>query len=380
MPNPNAIVALVARIEPSVEKLRGFEAFSRYPNGFSILFEDGQTARLYPEREREGGLEGRRAVGRLEILEQLRQLLAPVYLEVDPATRAIKELLIPLVTQVTNILETGGAEIEVVLRASHARHVLKRENRDFGLMLDTLRAAQQNKNWLIVTETDAPEIIDVRPSPHVPKLPEGIDQEPGPGKRTGGPLYRWFCRWFCCPFRWLCCVSAEKAEEMFNLVSATTCNPLTVPPPCIPFLYPDDGCWARAHEMCRLMIAAGVSPRKVWIDGHLYVNTRNNPACYVRWGWHVAPTLCVRRRFCRFQTMVIDPSLFTTPISKATWKGVQGDPSATLTDTDASVYWRNYIPTDPAYVDTNYRLQIYRLKLQNRSLQPAGPPPYAYCP
>src|SRR5712664_338514 len=116
---------------------------------------------------------------------------------------------------------------------------------------------------------------------------------------------------------------------MFNLVSATTCNPLVVPPPCIPFLYPDDGCWARAHEMCRLMLLAGAWPRKVWIDGNLHTLSKNNPNCYVDWVWHVAPTLCVRLGFWHAEDMVIDPSLFTTPVSEPTWKGVQGDPNAT---------------------------------------------------
>jgi hypothetical protein len=75
--------------------------------------------------------------------------------------------------------------------------------------------------------------------------------------------------------------------------------------------------------------------------------------------------------------MVIDPSLFTTPVSKATWKGVQGDPGATLTDTDASDYlWG---ATDPNYTQTDYDLNTYRLQLQARALQ-QGPPPYANCP
>jgi len=128
------------------------------------------------------------------------------------------------------------------------------------------------------------------------------------------------------------------------------------------------------------MIAAGAKPRKVWIDGKLRVNTKNNPNCFVKWGWHVAPIICVRRRrFGQSENMVIDPSLFTTPVTEATWKGVQGDPNATLTETAASVYWRNAIPTDPNYVDTNFRLAFYRLQLKNRSLQ-FGPPPYAFCP
>jgi hypothetical protein len=38
------------------------------------------------------------------------------------------------------------------------------------------------------------------------------------------------------------------------------------------------------------------------------------------------------------------------------------------------------MPTDPGYVDTNFRLNYYRQALKLRSLQPAGPPPYAFCP
>ncbi len=164
-------------------------------------------------------------------------------------------------------------------------------------------------------------------------------------------------------------------------MNATTCDPLTVPAPCIPFLYPDDGCWARAHEMYRLMLAMGVTAQKVWItaDTFLHVLTRNNPNCYVDWGWHVAPTICVCQSFFFSQPMVIDPSLFKTPVTKAQWKAIQNDPGATLTDTDGSIYmlWGNQ--TDPSYTQTNYFLNYYRLQLQARSLQ-YGPPPYANCP
>ena len=131
------------------------------------------------------------------------------------------------------------------------------------------------------------------------------------------------------------------------------------------------------------MIAMGLSPRKVWIDhsvgNWLHVNTKNNPNCYVEWGWHVAPTLCVRGpRFFNRQRMVIDPSLFTTPVTKATWKGVQGDPGATLTDTSADQFWHGGGP-DPNYAHTIAILAQYRLTLQTRALQ-VGPPPYANCP
>jgi hypothetical protein len=128
------------------------------------------------------------------------------------------------------------------------------------------------------------------------------------------------------------------------------------------------------------MINLGLKPKKVWIQGSLYVSTKNNPNCGVWWGWHVAPTLCVRGPgFLQTQSTVIDPSLFTIPVSKAEWKSVQGDPIATLTDSDASIFylWGNV--TDPAYTQTNQVLATYRLQLQVRSLQ-QGPPPYANCP
>jgi len=359
MPNPNAVVALVSRIDPPVTRPPA-EMMREFPNGFLVELEGQQSARLYVTE---------RSAGMLEILEGLRKLRAPVYLELDPDTRGIVSLLIPDVSRVGKIYEREG-NVEFLLELSHARHILTRENSDFDLFVETLRNAQAKNAVVAVTQNDKNEIVDVRP--HVGESPHtgaAVPSHPTP------PLRRGCLWWFCCFFR---CVTPRRAQELFDLCAAQTCNPTTVPPPCIPFMYPDDGCWARAHEMCRLMINAGAHPNKVWIDGWLHTLTKNNPNCFVNWGWHVAPTICVRKGWFRCSDQVIDPSLFTGPVSKATWKGVQGDPNATLTDTAASVYM---LPnqTDPAYADTNFQLDKYRLKLKNRSLGPSGPPPYAYC-
>lgn len=135
--------------------------------------------------------------------------------------------------------------------------------------------------------------------------------------------------------------------------------------------------------MVRLMLAMGLKPQKVWIQGWpLPPDTRNHPNCKVTWGWHVAPTLCVRAKWWWFwgTRMVIDPALFTTPESKTTWKNVQKNPSATLTDTDGSYYhWIASQPDDPGYAKTNHYLSLYRLELQARAIQ-IGAPPYANCP
>lgn len=362
MPNQNAIVGRIVQIEPSIENLTATEAFRRHPDGFSIGLEGDQIVRLYPSD---------RAAGILQILEGLRQLRAPAYIELDPQTRGVARLLIPVITRVAKILERAGEGMLVELTNSHARHLLARKNPDYATLLDALRAAQAKNASVIVTETDDHEIIDVRPSSEEPKISGTV---PPVEKKIGRRFPKW---WWCRCFCWFRCVTLNTAQQMFNMVSATTCNPLTVPSPCIPFLYPDDGCWARASEMCRLMIAAGVNPRKVWIQGSLLAKTRNNPSCQVQWGWHVAPTLCVRRGFCCTETMVIDPSLFPYPVSEEAWKAIQNDPNATLTPSGASDYF--WGTTDPTYSQTNVDLQYYRLQLQNRALS-MGAPPYAYCP
>lgn len=176
-------------------------------------------------------------------------------------------------------------------------------------------------------------------------------------------------------------VTSQRAQQLFDLVNSTVCCPASAPAPCIPFLFPDDGCWGRASEMCRLMIADGAQPMKVWIYGSLLVQTSNSPICHVGWGWHVAPTLQVDTG-SGTDTYVIDPSLFPGPVTKTVWKSVQGDPSATLVDTDASVFYRDSgggITLDPTYSQTQSVLTTYRNKLKLRSASSDGPPPYFAC-
>jgi len=378
MAGPNAIVALVARIDPPADKTGAAELLRHHPDGVSVAFEGEQTTRLF---------QGHVGAGYLDILEQLRRMRAPAYVEFRPDTREITRLLIPLVSRVAKVDELGDGGVGVELDASHARHFLKRDTLGYDELLATLRRAAEKREPVAVTESDDQAIIDVRPWPQEPAGPANPVKEQRPGlfarlaRLIWWPfgLILWPLRWIWWPFRCCGCISTTRAQQLFDLVSAQTCNPLSVPPPCIPFLYPDDGCWARAHEMCRLLINAGASPKKIWIDGNLHTPTRNNPACFVHWYWHVAPTLCVRLSWFHCEDMVIDPSLFTKPVTEAAWKGVQGDASATLTPTAASVYMRP-AQTDPGYTDTNVQLNYYRQKLKLRSLQPAGPPPYAFCP
>jgi hypothetical protein len=175
-------------------------------------------------------------------------------------------------------------------------------------------------------------------------------------------------------------ISLQRSRELFDLVNAKVCCPGNPTAPCIPFHYPDDGCWGRAHEMCRLMIGAGAQPRKIWISGALRVASRNHPSCQVRWGWHVAPTLEVSTA-SGASSYVIDPSLFDEPIPQATWVAAQNAPGATITHTGPEIFHNFYAPDrlDPTYAKSNDVLATYRNELLLRTAEPDGPPPYLNC-
>jgi len=371
MANPNAVVSRVLRIEPPLERV-ALETLHAI-GAREVELEDGRRIRLDPDDPRYAGF--------AQVLDGLRIQRMPVYLELDPASSTISRLLIPYVARVVSVRSGERGALDIQLAPSHARHLLRRDNADFAEFERQLLAAQHSGDPLIVTDDEAHNVIDVRafrPGPDAPPPPPPWPA-PWPPSWLRDRLNRLW-HWHGWPWWWFRCISWSRAQQVFDAMSATTCDPLTVPPLCIPFLYPDDGCWGRAHEMCRLMIAMGLSPGKVWIEGWLAVSTRNNPSCMVHWGWHVAPTLCVRRPgFLRSREMVIDPALFTTPVTRSSWKSVQGDPNASLTSSSASVFhlWGN--ETDPTYAKTNGVLARYRLELQSRAVQ-HGAPPYAHCP
>jgi hypothetical protein len=167
-------------------------------------------------------------------------------------------------------------------------------------------------------------------------------------------------------------VISARAQQLFDLLASQ---------PQIPFQYPDDGCWARANEMCRILLLNQVTPGKAWIYGNLHVATKNSPACSVSWGWHVAPILSVTQADGTSANMVVDPSMFNQPATEATWKGAMHDPNAQLVETDASVFQRTVsgsIAYDPGYVLTQQTLRTYENELLVRVAED-GPPPYN-CP
>ncbi|MFC1835098.1 protein-glutamine glutaminase family protein, partial [Thermodesulfobacteriota bacterium] len=254
MPKPNAIVDRITGLSPKVPAPAA-DFMREAPEGVTVEFAGGQTAKLDPKDARSPGY--------AEILDELRDMEAPVYAEVDPETQAITKVVIPLTTRVWTLKDMESGDLDVALEMSHARHVLKQDNPEFQEISQALKNAQADDLTVIVTETDENEIIDVRMGPNRAGVAE-----------PAGPLAEESRR---APTE----VTPAKAKSLFEKAKGKSCDPRGIAEPCIPFVYPKDGCWVRAHEMCRLMMEDGVEPGKVWIYAHsvLEVRTPNDPSC-----------------------------------------------------------------------------------------------------
>lgn len=110
-------------------------------------------------------------------------------------------------------------------------------------------------------------------------------------------------------------LTEEEARQVFDFLKNQA---------DIPFRYPEDGCYARAHEMARLLELNGISSRKVFVFGNLSVKTPNAARGKVSWWYHVAPYVRVRQADGTVVEKVVDPSLFSDGArSVAEWTGTQ---------------------------------------------------------
>lgn len=156
--------------------------------------------------------------------------------------------------------------------------------------------------------------------------------------------------------------------------------------PHIPFQYPLNGCWARAHEMARLIESYfDPDPRdvvaKIWNFGpRLSVKTGNNPFCEVEWRYHVAPVVKIGKNPLE-DLLVIDPALFEEPVPVDTWRCRQSDLSQEHLFTTRHAYKVAAAPpSKPLFAkenpgQTEEDLQTYRDQLFSM-IYCSGPLPY----
>ncbi len=236
--------------------------------------------------------------------------------------------------------------------------------------LRVLQSAVGKDVPILIAKNNGGWIFDVQP------LPTYVVFETPPFKRVR-----------CGPEISTCTSILEREQEINDLVVAMMTHTCVLPRPdedCIPFLFVEGGCVARAHRMCELLADCGVDARKLWLFGDLCVETPNRRECQVPWVSHVAP-------FVRLNTTrgpeirVIDPSIFPDrSVSCEEWIAAQHDSSALLLYSDASIYILTEICfgrleapniTGKDLRETVVDLQDYRTML----LEMDPPPPFDHC-
>lgn len=175
----------------------------------------------------------------------------------------------------------------------------------------------------------------------------------------------------------------KQAKKVFDFCAKQSCH-LPGPPtvsPCIPFQYVIDGCYARAHQMRKIITERfGYCCEKVFSfanqnNDDLAVRADKWGGCCVYWWYHVAPLVRVRFRFGRFSlvlALVIDPSMFDKPVLLSTWLMAQEN-TGCASNANVSMYsiqpGSAYTPanfsgtafsTDPSYTSTNATLIAYK--------------------
>jgi len=201
-----------------------------------------------------------------------------------------KERLVSVgVAKVRKVLATG--ENGIRLSNSHARH----------RMAPGVEPLAKGAWYELAVDSASNDILKAKPITPEPEVVQATSKFP------------------IRPLKDLAPVSLDEAEMFFSRLRRQ---------PHIPFQHPSNGCWARAHEMIRLIEHhfdrhRGPVVAKIWNFGDLTVQTDNSPMCAVEWIYHVAPV--VRTGDSPDDMLVIDPALFEQPVKVAEWRSRQTD-------------------------------------------------------
>jgi hypothetical protein len=92
----------------------------------------------------------------------------------------------------------------------------------------------------------------------------------------------------------------------------------------VAYQYATDGCYARAHIMCRRLMAEGLTLKKAWAfeeEGEYY-RVLLQDGSKQRFGFHVAPVLPVMTAKGAVVNMIFDPAFFNGPVTEQEWGGI----------------------------------------------------------
>lgn len=152
MPRPNSLIADVWALSTAREARQAGDG--RF---VTVTFGAGRT----------GLLDVTNHQGRVwaEVMQSLHETGKPAYVEIDPDTELITNLLLPRSFTVT-ALRREKDRLEVELDPSQATHVVLRSNPHYEEIAKVLEQARKRGSRVLVTEgVSSPGIVDARPQP-----------------------------------------------------------------------------------------------------------------------------------------------------------------------------------------------------------------------
>jgi Glutaminase len=264
----------------------------------------------------------------LRILSGNFRKRAPVYVEAYETLGKVKEIFSPFVRFVKAVRPgTRDDRFEVLFLFAPSAYFLNPSHPEFKTMQARLAAAVKSKEAVLVTlHAVTSEILDVREAPgHARELKssEGASTEDPDDPRLDGS-------------------TVELLAPVIDMARAVAVFKSLRQQPQIPFDFLEDCCFARAHEMCRLMVLEDIQSRKIWNFGHGFMEDEAtlqffSPLGSFTWFYHVAPIVRVRQDGDVFN-LVMDPGVSNRPLKICEWLDLQNDHSSTRRFTAAGIY------------------------------------------
>jgi hypothetical protein len=129
-------------------------------------------------------------------------------------------------------------------------------------------------------------------------------------------------------------LSPADAARLFTVMAGLTFTDAMGAQSPVPYHYPVDGCYSRAHSMATVMTQAGIASERVFatstvpgspltVGSQFSADQPGGAASVTRWFYHVAPIVRVNTGSAIVET-VIDPSTQPGPVSVDVWLAAMG--------------------------------------------------------
>lgn len=221
------------------------------------------------------------------------------------------------------------------------------------------KSISSNSSLIIGYDPSLEKVISLTPGPRLKKMPNFKLKEKKANKKILPDV-----------------LPIDSLDLLFAAMVDAGCNGDCDPrATCLTFKYKINGCNARAHWMSKILEEKyGYTSKKIFSSGKL--KAINNDGCgnaCITWGWHVAPLVTVAMTDGSREQMVIDPSLFSKPVTIREWNATM-EQSCSATGTKGKVVKTEildreiYTPngnTDPDYYDTVRLLRKFCKKCAN---------------